>query len=36
MANLILIQALAELAYSIALADGELQQDEKEAFYKNY
>ncbi|HBH23588.1 MAG TPA: hypothetical protein DDY13_09210 [Cytophagales bacterium] len=34
MANLILIQALAELAYSIALADGELQQDEKEAFYK--
>lgn len=34
MANLILIQALAELAYSIALADGELQQNERSAFYK--
>lgn len=33
MANLILIQALAELAYSIALADGKLQSDEKQAFF---
>lgn len=30
--NIILVQALAELAYSIALADGELEDKEKEAF----
>ena len=34
MANPVLIQALAELAYSMALADGELQSDEKAAFYQ--
>jgi len=32
--NLVLIQALAELAYSIALADGELQEGEREAFFQ--
>ena len=32
MSNLILYQALAELAYSIALADGSLQPEEKSAF----
>ena len=32
MSNQVLIQALAELAYSISLADGELQSEEKEAF----
>jgi uncharacterized tellurite resistance protein B-like protein len=30
--NIVLVQALAELAYSIALADGELESDEKKAF----
>lgn len=30
--NIVLVQALAELAYSIALADGELEEIEKEAF----
>jgi tellurite resistance protein len=30
--NIVLVQALAELAYSIALADGELEKKEKEAF----
>lgn len=30
--NIVLIQALAELAYSIALADGELEAREKKAF----
>ena len=30
--NIILVQALAELAYSIALADGELEEKEKKAF----
>ncbi len=30
--NIILVQALAELAYSIALADGELEENEKKAF----
>ena len=30
--NIELVQALAELAYSIALADGELEEKEKEAF----
>lgn len=34
MENPVLIQALAELAYSIALADGKLQPDEKSAFYE--
>ncbi len=34
MYNLILVQALAELAYSIALADGELQEGEREAFFE--
>lgn len=34
MANPVLVQALAELAYSMALADGELQSDEKAAFYQ--
>lgn len=34
MSNPFLIQALAELAYSIALADGELQEEEKNAFYE--
>lgn len=32
--NIVLVQALAELAYSIALADGELEKKEKEAFDK--
>ena len=32
--NIVLAQALAELAYSIALADGELEKKEKEAFNK--
>lgn len=32
--NIVLVQALAELAYSIALADGELEKKEKEAFNK--
>lgn len=30
--NIVLVQALAELAYSIALADGELEDKEKKAF----
>jgi tellurite resistance protein len=30
--NIVLVQALAELAYSIALADGELEDKEKQAF----
>lgn len=30
--NIVLVQALAELAYSIALADGELEEKEKVAF----
>ena len=30
--NIVLVQALAELAYSIALADGELEEKEKKAF----
>ena len=30
--NIVLVQALAELAYSIALADGELEEREKKAF----
>ena len=30
--NIILVQALAELAYSIALADGQLEASEKKAF----
>ena len=30
--NTVLVQALAELAYSIALADGALEQEEKDAF----
>ena len=30
--NIVLVQALAELAYSIALADGELELNEKKAF----
>lgn len=30
--NIILVQALAELAYSIALADGQLEEKEKKAF----
>ncbi|MCK5469309.1 MAG: hypothetical protein KAI99_12385 [Cyclobacteriaceae bacterium] len=30
--NIVLVQALAELAYSIALADGELEDKEKDAF----
>ena len=30
--NIVLVQALAELAYSIALADGELEESEKKAF----
>lgn len=34
MANPVLVQALAELAYSIALADGELHPEEKAAFYE--
>ena len=34
MYNLVLIQALAELAYSIAMADGELQEGERETFFK--
>jgi len=34
MYNLVLIQALAELAYSIALADGELQDGERETFFR--
>ena len=33
MGNLVLVQALAELAYSIAMADGELQAEEKETFF---
>lgn len=33
MANPVLVQALAELAYSIAMADGTLQPNEKAAFY---
>lgn len=32
--NIVLVQALAELAYSVALADGELEKKEKEAFDK--
>jgi uncharacterized tellurite resistance protein B-like protein len=32
--NIVLVQALAELAYSIALADGELEKKEKDAFNK--
>ncbi len=32
--NIVLVQALAELAYSIALADGELDKKEKKAFDK--
>ncbi len=32
MTNQILFQALAELAYSISLADGEMQPEEKEVF----
>lgn len=32
--NIVLVQALAELAYSIALADGELDKKEKKAFEK--
>ncbi len=32
--NIVLVQALAELAYSIALADGKLEKKEKEAFDK--
>jgi len=34
MANLILIQALAELAYAIAMADGAWQPGEKVTFEK--
>lgn len=34
MANIILLQALAELSYSIAMADGELEPDEKDTFYR--
>jgi hypothetical protein len=30
--NIVLVQALAELAYSIALADGELEEKERKAF----
>ena len=30
--NIVLVQALAELAYSIAIADGELEEKEKLAF----
>lgn len=30
--NIVLVQALAELVYSIALADGELEEKEKAAF----
>lgn len=30
--NIVLVQALAELSYSIALADGELEEKEKVAF----
>ena len=30
--NIVLVQALAELAYSIALVDGELDKKEKKAF----
>jgi uncharacterized tellurite resistance protein B-like protein len=30
--NIVLIQALAELAYSISMADGELQPSERKAF----
>lgn len=30
--NIVLVQALAELAYAIALADGELEAKEKDAF----
>jgi len=30
--NIVLVQALAELGYSIALADGELEDNEKKAF----
>lgn len=30
--NIVLVQALAELAYSIALADGKLEEQEKNAF----
>lgn len=32
--NILLVQALAELSYSIALADGTLEKKEKEAFEK--
>ena len=32
--NILLVQALAELSYSIALADGILEKKEKEAFEK--
>jgi uncharacterized tellurite resistance protein B-like protein len=32
--NIVLVQALAELAYSIALADGELDTKEKKAFHE--
>ncbi|MGF1637380.1 MAG: TerB family tellurite resistance protein [Cyclobacteriaceae bacterium] len=34
MANIILLQALAELSYSIAMADGELEPSEKKAFFE--
>ena len=30
--NIVLVQALAELVYSIALADGELEEKERKAF----
>ncbi len=30
--NIVLVQALAELAYSIAMANGEMEENEKKAF----
>ena len=34
--NTVLVRALADLAYSIALADGKLEEQEKNAFNPNY
>lgn len=34
MENIILVQALADLAYSIAIVDGNFEEKEKEAFYE--
>lgn len=34
MGNLFLVQALAELAYSIAMLDGKLEKEERRTFYE--